>query len=129
MWPLLQVALPILHPIDVSLVRIGSANQDAGVAVAVSYRLQFATGQFAQPTLDFRMAIEESKAAGAVVISRGDITPAVQSSVTVQGGDVISVVDGIWMFVEQHEQAGRTALFGVRRFPPSQPRAQPRTVV
>src|SRR5881409_2625969 len=99
------------------------------MAVAVSHLLPFAAAEFAQPALDLRMAVEEGKAAGPVVISGRNIAPTVKSAVTVQGCDPVSVVDGIGVFIEQHEQPRRTAPFGVGRFPPSEPRTQRRTIV
>src|SRR5262249_18015368 len=69
------------------------------------------------------------KTARAVVISGRNITPAVQTAVTTQGGDVITVVDGIGMFIKQHQQVcGRTLLW-VGRFSPPHPIAQRGTIV
>src|SRR5438552_15841598 len=99
------------------------------MAVAVSHLLPFAAAEFAQPTLDLRMTIEEGKAAGPVVISGRNIAPTVKSAVTVQGCDPVSVVDGIGVFVEQHKQPRRTAPFWIGGFPPSEPGAQPGTIV
>src|SRR6266498_3155902 len=75
------------------------------------------------------MAVEEGKAAGPVVESRRDVAPAIESAVSVQGGNVVTVVDGIRVLVEQDQELRRTAFFGIRGLLPPDPLAQPRPIV
>ena len=49
------------------------------------------------------MAVEEGESTGSIVIGSRDIAPAVQSSVAVQSGNVVAIVDGIRMFIEQRQ--------------------------
>src|SRR5438093_10926860 len=75
------------------------------------------------------MAVEEGKAAGPVVERRRDVAPAIESAVSVQGGNVVTVVDGIRVLVEQDQEVRRTAFLGIRRPLPSDPLAQPGPIV
>src|SRR6266516_7153215 len=75
------------------------------------------------------MAVEEGKTAGPVVQRRRDIAPAIESAVSAQGGNVVTVVDGIRVLVEQDQELRRTAFLGVRCLLPSDPLAQPRPIV
>src|SRR6266545_4862508 len=75
------------------------------------------------------MAVEEGKTAGPVVEGRRDVAPAIESAVSVQGGNVVAVVDGIRVLVEEDQQLRRAAFLGVGALLPSDPLAEPGSIV
>src|SRR6266568_4487507 len=97
--------------------------------ISVGDVLPLAAAQLTDPAFDLRMAVEEGKAARPVVQRRRDIAPAIESAVSVQGGNVVTVVDGIRVLVEQDQELRRTAFLGVRGLLPSDPLSQTRPIV
>src|SRR5688500_16969499 len=113
MLPLLQVPLAFHRPIKIGAVLRGVGLKGAGVAIDVLDVLPLWTAKFTLPAANFGMAVQECETTSAVVIRGGNVAPRVGAAEHHEGGDEVTVINGVGMFVEENVEVARAPFFGI----------------